>query len=422
MKLSKLTFITLAFNIFLSHNLYGMRFNTSKYFNKKNGIIAATIGSVVIAITALTIFFVKKRSNKPSAPPPDMKALRERMSAERKNTEQAEINFQRAFRKAQEAQKNLKEKLLQEAIGKKHEQMAAERKNTEQARINFQRAFRKAQEAQQKLKEKLLQEAIGKVSVSAKASSDRSVSAKASSDRSASAKVSSSKRKPETSEIDDIESFIEQELSDEPTKKPKIPCRPIAIPKSKKFHHNITESLLTFADIFQGEEEEGEGEIDAVIDGYTKCSEDDGSESPIEASSLRLALHPACEKGNIDDVKAAILEDPTRLEEKDSLGRIPLHCACKSSSLTLVQWLIEQHEKHGVDIEQTDEGGNTALHCAGESKSNAIFKYLLHEKGFDPYHLNKSDRAPFNAYQTRNTFRKLDIKEKHKKIKDRLDS
>ena len=77
---------------------------------------------------------------------------------------------------------------------------------------------------------------------------------------------------------------------------------------------------------------------------------------------------------------------------KNECQSTPLHYACKSGDLQIVQYLIEK----GANVEAQNSIGNGPLHLAsGYGKTN-IVKYLI-SKGANKYAKNEDCETPFDV-------------------------
>lgn len=69
----------------------------------------------------------------------------------------------------------------------------------------------------------------------------------------------------------------------------------------------------------------------------------------------------------------------------------PLHVACRSGSLQVVEELVN----HGSMMNIADIAGWTPLHIAAYFKRSLICHLLL-KKGADPYHVNRNGETPWD--------------------------
>ncbi len=92
------------------------------------------------------------------------------------------------------------------------------------------------------------------------------------------------------------------------------------------------------------------------------------------------------------------------LEQRDLLGKTPLHVAARQGSLGLLQWLVDTLQKNHFPAASTlkDKAGYTVLHDAAQYGHVAVCDYLI-GLGADPYALNRNGDAPTHlAEQQRN--------------------
>src|SRR6187455_1438452 len=69
-------------------------------------------------------------------------------------------------------------------------------------------------------------------------------------------------------------------------------------------------------------------------------------------------IHDAAYHKDIKTVKEIVKKDPKAVNERDSLGRTPLHYAAWDINYEIVKYLI----KHKADINVVDSEGYTAIH------------------------------------------------------------
>jgi len=132
MRFSKIIYLTITFNVFLSHNLYGISFDYSKYINKKNRNTIAVVSSAAALIAALIILLYPK--NKPLDPPgsnndqdesPEQKAERMRIEIQAGQERLESINEQIEEKRAtlKELDQTLQPKNVDSQIGKRQAEL-----------------------------------------------------------------------------------------------------------------------------------------------------------------------------------------------------------------------------------------------------------------------------------------------------------
>ena len=86
------------------------------------------------------------------------------------------------------------------------------------------------------------------------------------------------------------------------------------------------------------------------------------------------------------------------IEAKDSMGRSPLHWACRSGALDVVKLLV----KAGAGVRVTDNNGRTCLMCASSRGEAETVRYLVGLKDVDVNHISDDGRsALFSAVRNK---------------------
>ncbi|KAI5968655.1 hypothetical protein CANMA_002090 [Candida margitis] len=104
--------------------------------------------------------------------------------------------------------------------------------------------------------------------------------------------------------------------------------------------------------------------------------------SPVGASLLRLKLLDALRSGDtskIDAIVGEINSSKTTIQNQE-LNRLKstiLHYAVQVATLPTIQYLANNAEKYGLDINSQDPQGNTPLHLAAIASRQDVVKYLL---------------------------------------------
>ena len=99
--------------------------------------------------------------------------------------------------------------------------------------------------------------------------------------------------------------------------------------------------------------------------------------SPSAASPGVPKAHAAAAAGDVEALERLAFDDKSQLDKTDANGWTPLHEACRSGHLQVVQLLVEKHQ---VDINSlTNEGkGSSAYYIASQSHSpdHPVARYL----------------------------------------------
>ncbi|CAG9854488.1 unnamed protein product [Phyllotreta striolata] len=148
----------------------------------------------------------------------------------------------------------------------------------------------------------------------------------------------------------------------------------------------------------------------------------DVSRNPEELSEKNFML--ACENGNLDQVTRLIEENPKLINSTDKDKYTPLHRACYSNHVNIVEYLLEKganiaaetemswqplHSccqwnnvkcaaaliRHGADVNAKSDGGQTPLHIAAtHGASYEMVQMLLMHPYIDPYIKNVNGETP----------------------------
>ena len=84
-------------------------------------------------------------------------------------------------------------------------------------------------------------------------------------------------------------------------------------------------------------------------------------------------IHEAVEKGNLEEVKALIKQNPDLVKAVNEAGRTPLHLACRGTHMDVVDFLLEK----GAVVDLKDHGGHSPLHHAAMSDRDKAAAALL---------------------------------------------
>ncbi|MCJ7582707.1 MAG: ankyrin repeat domain-containing protein, partial [Candidatus Aminicenantes bacterium] len=84
-------------------------------------------------------------------------------------------------------------------------------------------------------------------------------------------------------------------------------------------------------------------------------------------------IHEFAMKGNLEGVKAQIVQNPELVNAKDKDGRTPLHWACRGVHLDVVKYLVE----NGADVNAEDNNKVVPLHSLAVRNSTAAIEILL---------------------------------------------
>jgi len=100
----------------------------------------------------------------------------------------------------------------------------------------------------------------------------------------------------------------------------------------------------------------------------------------------------AAKQGNVAALKALLSADASLINERDSDGSTPLHCATWKGHHDVVAFLLEA----GADVNvhnQNEHWGTTPLHAAAHANQASIARLLL-QHGADTKALDMEGRTP----------------------------
>ena len=98
-------------------------------------------------------------------------------------------------------------------------------------------------------------------------------------------------------------------------------------------------------------------------------------------------LHIAAEEGDENVVRELLESDSISVNDRDSLGRLPIHVAVESGATNIVSQLI----KKGSRVNAKDDRGNTPLHIAAAIGDIDSFNYVLKTNNTDTPSMTRSD-------------------------------
>jgi len=93
----------------------------------------------------------------------------------------------------------------------------------------------------------------------------------------------------------------------------------------------------------------------------------------MDTSSLEISIHKMALEADLDRLKSYIRKNAEKVEEKDSQGRTPLHCAAISGDFDVVKYLVSLN----IGIEVKDNADRTPLHYAAEHGTKEIMELLM---------------------------------------------
>ncbi|XP_046558661.1 ankyrin repeat domain-containing protein 50-like [Haliotis rubra] len=91
------------------------------------------------------------------------------------------------------------------------------------------------------------------------------------------------------------------------------------------------------------------------------------------------ALHDACRRGTLAEVRQMISEDPVNINSRGKCGWTPVMIAAEGGRRELVDFLVRQ----GCDLSLTNDDGNTILHVASVEGHLKIVRSILSKKTVD---------------------------------------
>ncbi|XP_046558304.1 serine/threonine-protein phosphatase 6 regulatory ankyrin repeat subunit B-like [Haliotis rubra] len=91
------------------------------------------------------------------------------------------------------------------------------------------------------------------------------------------------------------------------------------------------------------------------------------------------ALHDACRRGTLAEVRQMISEDPVNINSRGKCGWTPVMIAADGGRQELVDLLVRQR----CDLSLTDDDGNTILHVASIKGHWKTVRYILSKKTVD---------------------------------------
>ena len=114
----------------------------------------------------------------------------------------------------------------------------------------------------------------------------------------------------------------------------------------------------------------------------------------------------------------SLLDQNCKLNGKNSLGETPLHIACKTNNLVIVEMIIEKSKTSSenlksllkININERDNNGMTPLHVAAKSSCSepSIVKYLI-ENGASIVSVDNKNNTPFIYAEINNHFAKAQL-------------
>ena len=105
-------------------------------------------------------------------------------------------------------------------------------------------------------------------------------------------------------------------------------------------------------------------------------------------------LCTACERGDLEWVKAEIRSGANPKEEWDRYGYAAIHFAASNGRCSIVRYLIE-HCRVGVD--EKTKRGSTALHRAAGNGQEAVVKMLVNEFNADETIKDKNGKTALDV-------------------------
>jgi ankyrin repeat protein len=120
------------------------------------------------------------------------------------------------------------------------------------------------------------------------------------------------------------------------------------------------------------------------------------------------ALWAAIRKDMLDAVKALVEHGTISLTDTgEADGRTPLTYAITWQSSRVVEYLLEEAEEHGIDIDDRNKAGETAIHIAvREDEYDLVLKLL--ERGADPNTPNSTGKTASMLSAKRGSLHMLD--------------
>jgi len=96
----------------------------------------------------------------------------------------------------------------------------------------------------------------------------------------------------------------------------------------------------------------------------------------IPTALLAAEIHDAAERGDLDQLRRLIVEDPAGVDARTVRGSTPLHFACVGGNLPTVEYLVSS----GADVNATNDSHHTPLHYAA-ARDHAEIVALLLDRG-----------------------------------------
>lgn len=118
-----------------------------------------------------------------------------------------------------------------------------------------------------------------------------------------------------------------------------------------------------------------------------------GADALITLDSGKTAMHMACAGGHLEAIALLSEKATTLITQPNKYGETPLMTALSLAEEDAALYLLQQYQRHSLDINAQDESGQTALHYAIQHNLSRCVEFLF-ELDADMLIKDKQERDP----------------------------